>query len=107
MTAGGQLGFGFDEGALALAAEAAAAKVRKPKAARPAAPAAVMPAPAATGDSPEAMALALERHPDYRVLRRLVPATEFAHTPLGSRSEERRVGKECMPVCRSRWSPYH
>ena len=22
-------------------------------------------------------------------------------------SEERRVGKECMPVCRSRWSPYH
>ena len=21
--------------------------------------------------------------------------------------EERRVGKECMPVCRSRWSPYH
>ena len=23
------------------------------------------------------------------------------------RSEERRVGKECMPVCRSRWSPYH
>ena len=20
---------------------------------------------------------------------------------------ERRVGKECMPVCRSRWSPYH
>ena len=25
----------------------------------------------------------------------------------GLRSEERRVGKECMPVCRSRWSPYH
>ena len=25
----------------------------------------------------------------------------------GPRSEERRVGKECMPVCRSRWSPYH
>jgi len=24
-----------------------------------------------------------------------------------ARSEERRVGKECMPVCRSRWSPYH
>ena len=23
------------------------------------------------------------------------------------RSEERRVGKECWPVCRSRWSPYH
>ena len=23
------------------------------------------------------------------------------------RSEERRVGKECTVVCRSRWSPYH
>jgi hypothetical protein len=23
------------------------------------------------------------------------------------RSEERRVGKECTPTCRSRWSPYH
>jgi hypothetical protein len=23
------------------------------------------------------------------------------------RSEERRVGKECRRVCRSRWSPYH
>ena len=26
-------------------------------------------------------------------------------TPV--RSEERRVGKECQSVCRSRWSPYH
>ena len=25
----------------------------------------------------------------------------------GMRSEERRVGKECMVQCRSRWSPYH
>ena len=24
-----------------------------------------------------------------------------------SRSEERRVGKECASMCRSRWSPYH
>ena len=24
-----------------------------------------------------------------------------------SRSEERRVGKECWITCRSRWSPYH
>ena len=31
-------------------------------------------------------------------------------TPQGKvrlRSEERRVGKECRSVCRSRWSPYH
>src|SRR3546814_18653480 len=28
--------------------------------------------------------------------------------PLGvDRSEERRVGKECVSTCRSRWSPYH
>src|SRR3546814_19207368 len=25
----------------------------------------------------------------------------------GFRSEERRVGKECVSTCRSRWSPYH
>ena len=25
----------------------------------------------------------------------------------GKRSEERRVGKECVTQCRSRWSPYH
>src|SRR3546814_15693813 len=25
----------------------------------------------------------------------------------GPRSEERRVGKECVSTCRSRWQPYH
>src|SRR3546814_5115184 len=25
----------------------------------------------------------------------------------GMRSEERRVGKECVRTCRSRWAPYH
>src|SRR3546814_15871029 len=31
------------------------------------------------------------------------------HTNIGAcgRSEERRVGKECVSKCRSRWSPYH
>src|SRR3546814_4378786 len=30
------------------------------------------------------------------------------HHRLGQgRSEERRVGKECVSTCRSRWSPYH
>src|SRR3546814_18300184 len=28
-----------------------------------------------------------------------------SHTP--DRSEERRVGKECVSTCRSRWSPYN
>src|SRR3546814_10317640 len=27
--------------------------------------------------------------------------------PALLRSEERRVGKECVSTCRSRWSPYH
>ena len=26
---------------------------------------------------------------------------------ISTRSEERRVGKECLRLCRSRWSPYH
>src|SRR3546814_16381934 len=28
-------------------------------------------------------------------------------TGIGGRSEERRVGKECVSTCRSRWSPDH
>ena len=28
-------------------------------------------------------------------------------TSTNTRSEERRVGKECVSTCRSRWSPYH
>ena len=34
---------------------------------------------------------------------------DVARIELGSssRSEERRVGKECLRLCRSRWSPYH
>ena len=31
----------------------------------------------------------------------------FSKWEHGQRSEERRVGKECNPRCRSRWSPYH
>ena len=36
-------------------------------------------------------------------------ALEFLDLASGpeDRSEERRVGKECMVQCRSRWSPYH
>src|SRR5213080_2108892 len=36
-------------------------------------------------------------------------SANFASTGFGmvTRSEERRVGKECIAVCRSRWSPYH
>src|SRR3546814_4804825 len=34
------------------------------------------------------------------------PAAERG-PPLLDRSEERRVGKECVSTCRSRWWPYH
>ena len=36
-----------------------------------------------------------------------LPAMEMQALSVASRSEERRVGKECMEGCRSRWSPYH
>src|SRR3546814_7699676 len=32
---------------------------------------------------------------------------EAAVPVTAGRSEERRVGKECVSTCRSRWSPYH
>src|SRR3546814_7876420 len=32
---------------------------------------------------------------------------ELDELRTASRSEERRVGKECVSPCRSRWSPYH
>src|SRR3546814_6718771 len=45
------------------------------------------------------------------------PRSEFDRTPrprlsvrrrtCSTRSEERRVGKECVSTCRYRWSPYH
>src|SRR3546814_19718911 len=34
-------------------------------------------------------------------------AIEQPDEPGRVRSEERRVGKECVSTCRSRWSPYH
>src|SRR3546814_14407493 len=32
---------------------------------------------------------------------------QMVRSIVGMRSEERRVGKECVGTCRSRWSPYH
>src|SRR3546814_6903619 len=34
-----------------------------------------------------------------------IDAREAALAPASPRSEERRVGKECVSTCRSRWSP--
>src|SRR3546814_8460643 len=36
-----------------------------------------------------------------------VPETIGSQESYSERSEERRVGKECVSTCRSRWSPYH
>src|SRR3546814_19762670 len=36
-----------------------------------------------------------------------VPVRAAAMAKRRHRSEERRVGKECVSTCRSRWSPYH
>src|SRR3546814_5924246 len=43
----------------------------------------------------------LARGPDHR------PAHRAAGRADRDRSEERRVGKECVSTCSSRWSPYH
>src|SRR3546814_19411359 len=58
---------------------------------------------------------ALARH--VRPLVLVVDDDKFQHRLLQqvfsdtnidlARSEERRVGKECVSTCRSRWSPYH
>ena len=69
----------------------------------------------------DAVAVALERQgADAQMAERV--KTKFLHAwsgykryawghdalqPISKRSEERRVGKECLSVCRSRWSPYH
>src|SRR3546814_2606191 len=53
-------------------------------------------------------------HRAYFLAFQIIPA--FYARPLARhnihavgiiRSEERRVGKECVSTCRSRWSPYH
>src|SRR3546814_9037307 len=37
----------------------------------------------------------------------VLTSTRVAYLDLTGRSEERRVGKECVSTCRSRWWPYH
>src|SRR3546814_3153418 len=44
----------------------------------------------------------------YQALSIPAPGKTATSTPAPApRSEERRVGKECVSTCRSRWSPYH
>src|SRR3546814_1792366 len=56
------------------------------------------------GDNFDHRVLLLNFEPSFSACRASVLA---AHLLLAFRSEERRVGKECVSTCRSRWSPYH
>src|SRR3546814_9259319 len=42
-----------------------------------------------------------------RLASEAMASNEWMSSPKVARSEERRVGKECVSTCRSRWSPYH
>src|SRR3546814_12542371 len=60
-------------------------------------------APAAAVDQPIILPALADQCPDGQ---------QVSHGPFRrgygpSRSEERRVGKECVSTCNSRWSPYH
>src|SRR3546814_5108220 len=56
---------------------------------------------------------ALRRERQQASSKQSSSSSKRSGTPRGEqprwrlRSEERRVGKECVSTCRSRWSPYH
>src|SRR3546814_13932935 len=41
------------------------------------------------------------------LLAHALASPDVSASAIVVRSEERRVGKECVSTCRSRWSPYH
>src|SRR3546814_13269982 len=44
---------------------------------------------------------------ELQLLRNLLHFNEKDADDIAVRSDARRVGKECVSTCRSRWSPYH
>src|SRR3546814_8561250 len=54
-----------------------------------------------------ALAIAVIRDYDIRAFTSEGNGHGLAHAGIRARSEERRVGKECVSTCRSRWAPYH
>src|SRR3546814_6185003 len=51
--------------------------------------------------------LARPAEPDAAMLAQRAVHRDREPALRAGRSEERRVGKECVSTCRSRWSPYH
>src|SRR3546814_18376896 len=81
-----------------------AANIAQPHASTPIA----MPAPTLRQDA-ENRAKMVPRETGERAPVGPPPVKHYAdedYRAIG-RSEERRVGKECVSTCRSRWSPYH
>src|SRR3546814_1510947 len=63
-----------------------------------------------SSDLAPAVALASGSQEQRQALQETYNLSEEALQAWGrgkGRSEERRVGKECVSTCRSRWSPYH
>src|SRR3546814_4141139 len=56
---------------------------------------------------PRASRLMSRRKPRSMRSRAVCRPRSSTSTSTSPRSEERRVGKECVSTCRSRWSPYH
>src|SRR3546814_11230383 len=59
----------------------------------------------ARGFEPQCHHIAHTRHMIRAFLQRATDLGHLGHRPF--RSEERRVGKEWVSTCRSRWSPHH
>src|SRR3546814_9476425 len=59
------------------------------------------------GGMPHATSAAKKTCPPKRSPWASAPSSRPARLSSWHRSEERRVGKECVSTCRSRWSPYH
>src|SRR3546814_12166250 len=62
------------------------------------------------GNSSEALAALMDRRPSLVLLDVWLQGSKLDGLQLLDeikRSEGRRVGKECVSTCRSRWSPYH
>src|SRR3546814_16540296 len=53
------------------------------------------------------MMLAVDTEPFPPLLRLVATQLKVPPEAWADRSEERRVGHECVSTCRSRWSPYH